>query len=189
MREIAENIIETAALGDMAAFEEVYKAYSSTVYTIALGITKNRQDAEEVAQDVFVKIFRNLKNFKFDSSFGTWVYRIAINAAINMYNNRARRAAGTIKIDDISDIPDSTPVAKIEWADSRKDAQEKLARILKSLNVEHRSVIILREIEGLDYKDMADVLGIPLNTVRSRLKRAREALIAVSKKEGIHYEM
>ena len=184
MRDIPKNIIEMAALGDRAAFEEIYKAFSSIIYTVAINITRNRQDAEEVTQDVFVKIYRGLKNFKFSSSFGTWVYRIAMNAAINMHRARSRRNTLTTLIEDINILPDVAQ-AGAKDAIERQDAKLKVAMMLEGLSTEHRSCIVLREIEGLDYKEIADVLGIPLNTVRSRLKRAREALVAMLQKGGL----
>lgn len=186
MRQIARDIIEKAMLGDMSAFEEIYKSFSSTVYTLAFNITHNRQDAEEAAQDVFIKIFRNLKYFKFESSFGTWVYRIAMNSAINIYRARARRGQKTANIDEIGDVADPLFSASKDTLD-RENAESKVAELLKSLSPEHRSCIVLREIEGLDYKEIAEILKVPLNTVRSRLKRARESLIAYCRKEGFRY--
>lgn len=188
MRNIPKNIIEMAAAGDTAAFEEIYKSFSSTVYTLALNITRNRQDAEEATQDVFMKIYRGLKGFRFSSSFSTWAYRIAVNTAINKYRARSRRTALTAPAEDISVLPD-TAKESAKDAIERQDAKLKAAVILENLSAEHRSCIVLREIEGLDYKEMSEVLGIPLNTVRSRLKRAREALIAMVQKEGGRHEL
>lgn len=186
MREIDIDIIQKAALGDTDALEEVYKTFSSTVYSIAVGITRNSQDAEEATQDAFVKIFRNMRSFKFDSSFGTWIYRIAVNAAINVYRARQRRAAPMTRIEDAGDIHDPRSDAPRERL-RNQDTKSKVAEMLETLSPEHRSCIVLREIEGLDYKEMADILDIPLNTVRSRLKRAREALVAYCRKKEVRY--
>jgi RNA polymerase sigma-70 factor (ECF subfamily) len=183
MQEIARDIIEQAALGDIGAFEEVYKTFSSTVYTLALGVTKNRQDAQEVTQDVFIKIFRSLKSFKFGSSLGTWIYRVAVNTALNMYRARSRRASAMTYIEDAGDIPDASGKSPDE-AVVLKDSEARAAKLLKGLSPEHRACIMMREIEGLDYKEMSKALGVPLNTVRSRLKRARQALIAIVKTGG-----
>lgn len=188
MREIEKGTIEMAARGDMAAFEEIYKQFSSTVYTIALGVTRNRQDAEEATQDVFVKVFRGLKNFRFGSSFSTWLYRITINAAINIYRKRARHGAASLQYDELKDSRAAAPDMRRQETE-RQDVAARVAALLDNISPEHRSCIALREIEGLDYKEMAGVLSIPLNTVRSRLKRAREALIAYCRKEGIRYEL
>lgn len=85
MLDIAKDVLERAAKGDMPAFEQVYKSAGNYVYNLALRITRNSADAEEVTQDVFMKIFHHLKNFQFRSTFKTWVYRIAVNTAINRY--------------------------------------------------------------------------------------------------------
>ncbi len=186
MRKIAKEIIEKAALGNMDAFEEIYKVLSSTVYTIALNITRNRQDAEEVTQDVFVKIFRKLPDFKFESSFGTWAYRIAMNTAINIYKTRARHRQKTVNFDEIGDVIDPGFNASKD-ALEKEGAGSKVAELLGHLSPEHRSCMVLRELEGLDYKEIAEVLRIPLNTVRSRIKRAREALVSHCREEGFRY--
>lgn len=186
MREIGKDIIEKAAEGDMSAFEEIYRAFSSTVYTIAANVTRNNEDAEEVTQDVFVKVARKLPEFKFESSFGTWIYRITMNAAINAYKTRARQRQKTAAIDEVGDIADPGSGAARDEID-RQGAAAKIARLLGSLNQDQRACIVLREIEGLDYKEIAEVLKIPLNTVRTRIKRAREALVAHCKSEGLGY--
>ena len=184
MREIAKETIEMAAGGDISAFEEIYKAFSSTVYTVALGVTRDTQDAEEVTQDVFVKVFKGLKRFKFGSSLGTWIYRITKNTAINSYRSgRRRRTCGMVDYDEVKDsIPDSRDALKEKIEKSH--AAESIDRILKDLSPEHRLCLVLREIEGLDYKEMAQVLMVPLNTIRSRLRRARAAMAECIRMEG-----
>ena len=184
MREIAKETIELAAGGNILAFEEIYKAFSSTVYTVALGVTRDSRDAEEATQDVFVKKFKGLKRFRYGSSLGTWIYRITMNTSINIYRRGARRRVfGMVDYDEVKDnIPDSRDASKEEI--ERQHAAESVDRILKNLSHEHRLCLVLREIEGLDYKEMAQVLKIPLNTVRSRLKRARLAMAELAQKEG-----
>ena len=188
MREIAREIIESAANGDMNAFEEIYKTFSSTVYTVAMGITGHAQDAEEAAQEVFIKVFRGLKYFKFNSSFGTWLYRITMNTAINIYRSRVRRGGETVNYDEAKVCSSAAPDLSKEARD-RDHAVRLVSVLLKNISPNHRSCIVLREIEGLDYKEISAVLKIPLNTVRSRIKRGREAMIAYSRKEGISYEL
>ncbi len=189
MREIDKNTVEMAASGDMAAFEDIYKQFSSTVYTISLGVTRNRQDAEEATQDVFVKVFRGLKNFRFGSSFGTWLYRITMNTAINIHRKHARRGVTSLSYDELKDTRTAAPAIQHEEVERQDAAPRRVSAILDNISPEHRSCIMLREIEGLDYREMAGALSIPLNTVRSRLKRAREAIIAYCRKEGIRYEL
>jgi len=188
MKEIAKEIIEAATGGDMSAFEEIYKTFSPMVYTVAINITAQTQDAEEATQEVFVKVFRGLKYFKFKSSFGTWIYRITMNTAINIYRSRSRRQTEAVSYDGLKVFEPAAP-------DDSKAGRERdhaawlTAKILENISPEHRSCIVLREIEGLDYSEISEVLKIPLNTVRSRLKRAREAMIAYIRKEGLSYEL
>lgn len=186
MQDISRHIIEKAVSGDIDAFEEIYKTFSSAVYTAAFNITRNEQDAKEATQDVFINVFRKLRHFKFESSFGTWIYRITVNTAINIYKSRARYRQKTDTVENIEDIADNNVAAGREDID-KEYAATKVTGLLGILSPEHRSCIVLREIEGLDYQEMAEVLKIPLNTVRSRLKRAREALIAYCRKEGLRY--
>ena len=180
MSDISNELILKAAGGDMAAFETIYKASSGFVYNIALRVTNNRDDADEVTQDVFVKIFNSLKDFGFRSSFKTWIYRIAANTAINRAKSASRRGRGTVEYDPaIHDVqaPDAAHVSP-----DSEEAKAKVARLLDALDPDQRAVLVLREIEELDYRAIADTLKININTVRSRLKRAREKLIALARK-------
>ena len=187
MREIPKDIIEKAAIGDMNAFEEIYKAFSSIVYNVAFNITHDRLDAEEAAQDVFVKVFRKLKDFKFESSFGTWIYRIAVNTAITIYRSKAKHKQNVESFDEYPDLSVIKAPDRTKDELEKESAKVKVAVMLEHLTPEHRSCIVLREIEGLDYQEMAQILQIPINTVRSRLKRAREALVACcGKREACH---
>lgn len=186
MVDISKDIIMKAATGDVAAFEEIYRAFSSAVYTIALNITQNREDAEEAAQDAFVKVFKQLKGFRFESSFGTWVYRVAVNSAINIYNARSRHRKRSAGLDEAGEIADPASGIARDRLD-KKGLGIKVAGLLAHLSPEQRSCIVLRELEGLDYKEIAAALAIPLNTVRTRLKRARESLVEYCRKEGFNH--
>jgi len=186
MQSIDNSIIEKAAGGDISAFEEIYKTFSSMVYTLAYGVTQNRMDAEEATQDVFVRIYRSLKDFRFGSSFSTWIYRIAMNTAINVYHKNTKRRNSSIPYDEAGDLIPAVPHASKDEIE-KQEATAQVDTLLKALSPEHRTCIVLREIEGLEYSQMAEVLAIPINTVRSRLKRAREALVAYCRKEGIHH--
>jgi len=180
MSDISNELVTRAARGDMKAFEEIYKAASGFVYNVALRITNNSSDADDVTQEVFVKIHRSLKEFGFRSAFKTWIYRIAANTAINYYRQRARYERGKVEYDpDVHDreAPDDKG-KELE----RQDAEGKVAALLDNLDPDQRACIVLREIEELDYRTIADTLGININTVRSRLKRAREKLLAAGRK-------
>ncbi len=175
MNDIAPDILERSAAGNLDAFEEIYKATSSFVYNVALRVTRNSANAEEVTQDVFMKIYRNLKSFGFRSSFKTWVYRITVNTAINHYRKSGKEERSRVDYDNVIEtLPDNRPETAIEQSDS----QARLNALLDRLSPEHKTCLILREIEGLSYAEIAGALNIPLNTVRTRLKRARQALLA-----------
>jgi len=178
LKDISKNILGLAASGNTEAFEKIYRAASTFVYTIALRITNNRDDAEDVTQEVFIKVYKNLGKFRFHSSFKTWIYRIAVNTAINTCREKAKEMGrSNEEIEDITDM-NQYPAQEIETAYDNKDNEKHISSLLKILNPDQRACIVLREIEGLNYKEIAEVLKVKINTVRSRLKRAREALLA-----------
>jgi RNA polymerase sigma-70 factor (ECF subfamily) len=178
MSDISNDLVMKAAHGDMAAFEELYKASSGFVYNVALRITNNPSDADEVTQDVFVKVHKKLGDFGFRSAFKTWVYRITANTALNHCKWRLRREKGNIEYDPA--VHDVASPGGSGGEDEREDARKKLDALFGALDPDQRACIVLRELEGLDYRAIADTLKININTVRSRLKRAREKLIAAA---------
>ncbi len=180
MNDIALEILERASEGDIGAFEQVYKAVSGFVYNVALRITRNSADAEDVTQDVFMKIYHNLKGFEFRSSFKTWVYRITVNTAINSYRKSTIEEKNRIGDNSIIEsLPDSRSTAEDVI---QTDNETKLNSLLEMLSPDHRACLILRELEGLSYQEIATALKVPVNTVRSRLKRARQALLKEARK-------
>ena len=170
----------------MLAFEEIYKALSSFVYSVALRITNNADDTKEVTQDVFVKIYKNLKRFRFQSSFKTWIYRITANAALNTLKRSSRETGQRADCDIVLKSKDDRHT--ITQGIDREVNRKLLSSLLDVLNPDQRACIVLREIEGLDYKEISTALNININTVRSRLKRARETLLAHGKR-GERYEL
>ena len=182
MKDIALDVLERASAGNMDAFEEIYRATSSFVYNVALRITRNSANAEEVTQDVFMKIHRNLKNFQFRSTFKTWVYRITINTAINHYRKSSKEERGRVNYDNIIEsLPDTRVTTE---SISQSDNEARLSALLNRLSPGHKACLILREIEGLSYQEMAGSLSIPVNTVRTRLKRARQALLVEAERRS-----
>ena len=179
MSEISQDTIQNAAQGDMGAFEELYRAYSHYVYNVAWRMLTHREDAEEVTQDVFYVVFKNLKNFRFESSFKTWVYRITVNQAINHLKKNSRRQSQAQ--DDLKDQNLTAAKDDIKESFDKEHRERAIEVLLGTLNSDQRACVVLRNIEGLSYQEIADVLRIPINTVRSRLKRAREIMIALKK--------
>jgi len=181
MSDIPKEILSQAAGGNIEAFEAVYNAASGFVYNVALRITNNKADAEEVAQDVFMKIYKNLRNFEFKSSFKTWAYRITVNTAINKYKSASRERNSRDQFDTAIENLASEDKTR-EFID-RENSEQLVSRLLDALNPDQRACIVLREIEGLSYEEISKVLKINLNTVRSRLRRARLALLTLGKNE------
>jgi len=175
MQEIPQGTIIKAREGEKAAFEAIYRAASGFVYTVALRITNNPQEAEEVTQDVFLKVYRHLAEFEFRSSFTTWLYRISVNTALNAYKRLARERSRRVDLSDTSDRQEFAVAAPEVGQD--EDNERRVARLLEKLKPHQRACIALREFEGLSYQQIAEVLKVKINTVRSRLKRAREVLL------------
>jgi RNA polymerase sigma-70 factor, ECF subfamily len=182
MEDIPRDIIEQAQAGNMDAFERIYRASAGLVYSVALRIVNNKADAQEVTQDVFIKIYHNLKDFEFRSSFKTWAYRITVNTALNACKKISKEADRMQDFDSVIDTQIASVDAKKEMIqqEERTQAKAKIESLLTMLNPDQRACIVLREIEGLSYDEISKALRININTVRSRLKRARLALIVHS---------
>jgi RNA polymerase sigma-70 factor (ECF subfamily) len=175
MQEIAKDLLSAAAKGDIKAFEKIYKISSGFVYSVAYRVTNSSDSAEDVTQEVFLKIYNNLKDFKFRSSFKTWIYRITVNTSINAYRKKTKDL--TRKADYDKALRYVPAPGGVEEAVDRNEDKEQIKSLLAKLNPGQRACIILREIEDLSYKEIAAALKININTLRSRLKRARQALL------------
>ncbi len=180
--EIARDLLIRAAQGDIQAFEEVYKASSSFVYNVAFRIVNNREDALEVAQEVFMSIHHKLKTFRFESSFKTWTYRITANCAINFAKKNSRTK--TVPYED--SFGEGAVFNEAQMQIDREFQSKLVGRLLAELNPDQRACVVLRDIQGLSYEGIAQALNININTVRSRLKRSREKLLRL--KPSFSYE-
>ncbi len=176
--EKTDILIKSALEGDMRSFEELIYQYEKKVYNVALRVFKNPEDAKDISQDVFIKIYKNLNKFDNKSSFSTWLYRITTNTCIDEL--RKRKGRETISIDN--DIEDDEGSFKREFADNEPTPEEKViskegeSEIIKSMNTlsdEHRTIIVMRDIEGLSYTEISEAIGISIGTVKSRISRAR----------------
>ncbi len=186
MQNITNEIIDRAIDGDERAFELIYKAYFRFVSNVSYRIVNKKQEAEEVCQEVFITIYKKISTFRQQSSLKTWIYRVAINCALKYAQKKSKEIKGMVAYDEENPIASHTKDAR-EKMDNQ--AKEKLVgKLLNHLNVEQRICIVLRSIEGLSYKEIADTLKIPINTVRSRIKRARESMIAF-RQEEVSYEL
>lgn len=176
------ELVDRAQDGDREAFQQLVERYQEKVYSICYGKVKDEQDAKDVSQDVFVKVFRYIDNFNQESSFYTWLYRIAVNTSIDYLRKQSRRDEvdydDTIQTDEEVQGNELLMPSKLgvdpDRELGRKELREKMLEALKSLSDKHRTILTLREVEGLSYKEMAEVLDISKGTVMSRLYHARQ---------------
>jgi RNA polymerase sigma-70 factor, ECF subfamily len=165
-----------------AAYDELVRVYSTSIYHVAYRMLGDAADASDVVQDIFLKIFRNIGGFKGEAALKTWIFKIAFSEILNRLRWwKRRRRFATLSLDErpngnpTSDrVADASPTPEeILQSKERENAiQEALWRISR----EHRSIIVLRDIEGFSYNEIADVLGVSMGTVKSRLARARADL-------------
>ncbi|MFZ0034753.1 MAG: sigma-70 family RNA polymerase sigma factor [Sedimentisphaerales bacterium] len=180
-------LVQQSRQGDSAATERLIRKYQNRIYNAILRICANPDDAAELTQDTFVKVIENIDKFEGRSSFYTWVFRIGVNLTLN-YCQRSVRL-GLKSLDDVEDNEQDNGAAgmlkEILADDSLPDpavvAQNKelckiVVKALRKLDDAQRAVLVLRDIEGMNYAQIAEVLGIELGTVRSRLSRARTSL-------------
>lgn len=161
---------------DEAAFEELIRQYEKKVYTLCFRMCGNSEDAEEAAQDAFLALWRGIDRFRQESSLSTWIYRLATNACIDTLRRR-KKQSGSVSLDDeelFVDAVDTSPQPQetVEHRETQKLLQEGLS----ALPEEYRKVLILREIEGLSYTEIAESASIELGTVKSRISKGRSLL-------------
>ena len=179
-----ERLVESIQNGDQPAFRELVERYQRRLFSVAYGMVRNREDALDVVQEAFIKIHRHIDNFQGSSSFYTWAYRITANLCIDHLRKRARRQQvdyddtlqRSSEVDGDDNILPSTLGVNPARVYQRKELLEQLDKALKELSEKHRMIIVLREVQGLSYTEIADVLDISKGTVMSRLHHARRNL-------------
>jgi RNA polymerase sigma-70 factor, ECF subfamily len=171
--------------GDQAAFNEMVSRYWDRIYSMVHQMLRNQQDAEEVTQDAFIRAHRGLANFRGESAFSTWLYQIATNLARNRYwywwrrkRDKSVSIDAPVGADNDMTLSDVIP-AEVESPDDIAVTQEFVARIGKGmdrLSTKHREILVLRNVKNMSYEEIAEILGISVGTVKSRIARARESL-------------
>lgn len=180
-REIDQLLIERVQRGDKKAFELLVVKYQRKLFRLVTRLIHDQAEAEDVVQEAFIKAYRALPNFRGDSAFYTWLYRIGINTAKNhlMVNNRRAPTSTQTDIDEAETFIDADGLRDINTPESLMASKQIAATVnsvMLSLPEELRNAITLREIEGLSYDEIAELMMCPIGTVRSRIFRAREAI-------------
>jgi RNA polymerase sigma-70 factor (ECF subfamily) len=187
-REEEIRIVRKVLAGDVNAFEQLVIENQKSVYNLALKIMKNESDALDVSQDVFLKAYTNLENFRGDSRFSVWLYRLAYNACIDASrkSKAGMNVSLTVQDEDSEsaelDLADTKPLPEEET--ERRETQREVQAAIQELPEEQRRIIVMREFSDMAYEDIASALGISVGTVKSRLSRARKNLAKILIQNG-----
>src|SRR6516165_12013360 len=177
------DLVRLARHGDLDAYDELVRRYQERIYATIYHMTSNHEDANDLAQEAFIKGYQALKSFKGGSSFYTWVYRIAVNKTINFLKQRKNRTQMSLDDLDFNAEHDPDLVALISDKTPRREVnlselQEKLNEAMQKLSEPHRLVVTLHDVQGLSHEEIADIMDCNIGTVRSRLFYARQQLQA-----------
>ncbi len=180
--EIDRGLVERAQNGDRKAFRELVERHERKAFAVAIGLVRHEQDAREIVQEAFIRVHRNLAKFEGSSSFFTWLYRIVKNLAIDHMRKPARRESEPIDDPNLVDGGAHLPfISRIDGADpndvvKRREIAARIQEALDALPPYHRAVIIMREVEGMSYQQMAEAMDVSKGTIMSRLFHARQKL-------------
>lgn len=176
------GLIDSCRAGDPAAFTRLVALHEGMVFNLASRLLGDTEEARDLSQDVFLQVYRTLDRFEGRSSFRTWVYRIVINQCYNRHRWWRRRRKSSMRPldtltprDEVHLQPAQPVVGPFEQVE-RLEASRRVQAALDGLSFDHRSILVLREVEGLSCEEIASTLGLPIGTVKSRLARGREAL-------------
>ncbi|HHY75684.1 MAG TPA: sigma-70 family RNA polymerase sigma factor [Firmicutes bacterium] len=181
-------LVDRASRGDGDAFEVLVSRYERNVYSLAYRLVGDREDALDVVQDVFLKAYQALPKFRGESKFSTWIHRVCVNASLDYLRKKQKLPA--YSLDEPLSLKDSAVNRDVEDESGDVEAEvevrdlgEAVCSVLKYLEVDHRVVITLYDIQGYSYQEISDMLGISIGTVKSRLHRARNAVRRLLPKE------
>jgi len=177
------TLVRRAQAEDVSAYDQLIRRYQERIYATVYHMTSNHEDANDLVQETFIKAYRALKSFKGDSSFYTWVYRIAVNKTINFLKQRKNRVHMSLNDVDFNAENDPDLVALVSDKTPRRDLgltelQEKLNDALQKLSEHHRMVVTLHDIQGLSHEEIGKIMDCNVGTVRSRLFYARQQMQA-----------
>ena len=184
---VNSGLIKKARRGDGRAFSMLIENHERFVFNVVYRITGNAEDARDVSQEAFIKAFKNFESYDERAAFSTWLYRIAVNTAIDFV--RRRKKENSISFEDyIVDENNQNIDSGIEEKVISKEGVKSIISAVNMLDDEFKTVIVLRDMEGMDYKEISDITGLPLGTVKSRLSRARGKLRQIIEKNDIKSE-
>jgi RNA polymerase sigma-70 factor (ECF subfamily) len=175
------DLVRRARRGDLDAYDELVKRYQERIYATVYHMTSNHEDANDIAQEAFIKAYQALKSFKGGSSFYTWLYRIAVNKTINFLKQRKNKHHFSLNDIDfnaendpdlVALVSDKTPFRNVGLT----ELQKKLNEALHKLSEPHRMVVVLHDVQGLSHDEIADIMECNIGTVRSRLFYARQQM-------------
>jgi RNA polymerase sigma-70 factor (ECF subfamily) len=180
------DLVDRARGGDLAAFETLVKRHRDVVYRVAAR-TVGRADAEDVSQDAFLRAFHRLPRFRGEGPFRAWLLRIAQNTALSLHSRRRPEPVESVDpLVETSDSPaERTPAERLET----REREQRLESKVRLLSPAHRAVLVLRDIEGLSYEEIAEVTETPLGSVKGRLHRARGELIDILRSNTYDWEL
>lgn len=180
-RDADEQLVARAQRGDMTAFERLVDHYERKIYNLAYRLTGNHEDAGDMAQEAFIRVYQSLPNFRGESAFATWLFKIASNACLDELRRRKRQPVSSldepVELDDgetprqFADVGDGP-----EQAVERRELQRAVHESIMALPEEYRIVLVLRDLHDLSYNEIVELTGLTLGTVKSRLNRARAQL-------------
>jgi RNA polymerase sigma-70 factor (ECF subfamily) len=183
VNDIETELISRCQKGDSDALKEIFDQYNKKVYGIAYGVVRQREEALDIVQEVFIKLYRSIKNFKGKSKFYTYLYRMAMNTAIDHVRkmgkspfSRLEEMEGFQPSDGVEKRPDSILL--------QKEVEERVKVALEKLPADQRMALIFREVEGLSYQEMAEAMGCSIGTVMSRLHYARKRIQELLKNDA-----
>ena len=175
------ELIRRAANGDEQAFEQILSQHEKSVYNLCLRMTGNPDDAMDLSQEVFLRVWRNLRGYQFDAAFSTWLFRIASNACIDFLRSKRRRQDVSLTVEDAEsgeeterNLPDPAPMPEEVLLD--REQKRQVLAAMQELPPDYREILQLRVVENLPYEQIAEILNVKLGTVKSRLARARDQL-------------
>jgi RNA polymerase sigma-70 factor (ECF subfamily) len=175
------GLIQRAQGGDQAAFRSLVERHQRRAFAIAMGLVRDENDARELVQDAFLRVYKGLGSFQGGSSFFTWLYRIVTNLAIDLMRKPGRRDAELVDTQVVEEDAEFPLVSRIDGADPmdvlrRQEIAARIQSALDALPPYHRGVILMREVEGMSYEEMAQAMGVSKGTIMSRLFHARQKL-------------